>query len=53
MLNATGYFQVVLTRLKDDLNCKVRDWADDVVFWGHDPMELIDTWNIGYDSSKA
>ena len=41
VLNATGYFQAVLSQLLDGLDCEV--WVDDVVFWGKSATELMDT----------
>ena len=39
-LNATAYFQGVMTELTG-LNCKV--WVDDIVWWGADEDDLLNT----------
>ena len=41
VLNATTYFQGVLTELLAGLNCKV--WVDDIVWWGADEDDLLNT----------
>eukprot|EP00903_Cladosiphon_okamuranus_P011351 g10699.t1 len=41
VLNATAYFQATMTELLEGLNCMV--WVDDVIYWGHDEDDLLDT----------
>ena len=47
ILNATSYFQATLTRILDGLNCFV--WVDDVVYWGMDEDDLLDTLDLILD----
>lgn len=41
VLNASGYFQVVLTQRLEGLDCEV--WVDNFVFCGREQTELFDT----------
>ena len=41
VLNATACFQGVMTELLAGLNCKV--WVDDIVWWGADEDDLLNT----------
>ena len=41
ILNATSFFQATLTQVLAGLNCMV--WVDDVVYWGVDEDDLLDT----------
>ena len=43
VLNATAYFQVVMNELLADLNFKV--WVDDIVWWGADKDNLLNTFD--------
>ena len=43
VLNATAYFQGVMTELLTGLNCKV--WVDDIVWWDADEDNLLNTLN--------
>eukprot|EP00903_Cladosiphon_okamuranus_P017435 g16059.t1 len=44
VLNATSYFQATMTELLDGLNCMV--WVDDVIYWGHDEDDLLNTLEL-------
>ena len=44
MLNATSYFQATLTRVLEGLNCMV--WVDDVIYWGLDETDLLNTLGL-------
>ena len=41
VLNATAYFQDVMTELLAGLNCKV--WVDNIVWWGADEDNSLNT----------
>ena len=41
VLNATGYFQGIMTGLLAGLQCKV--WVDDILWWGKDEQDLMCT----------
>ena len=41
VLNATAYFQGVMTKFLTDLNCNL--WVDDTVRWGADEGYLLNT----------
>ena len=41
VLNATSYFQGVMTELLAGLSCKV--WIDSIVSWGNDEDDLLNT----------
>ena len=41
VLNATAYFQGMMTELLAGLNCKV--WVDGIVWWGADKDDLLNT----------
>ena len=44
VLNATSYFQATMTSLLSGLNCMV--WVDDVIYWGHDEQDLLQTLDL-------
>ena len=51
VLNATAYFQGVMTELLAGLNCKV--WVDDIVWWDADENNLLNTLNKTLGRLKA
>ena len=44
ILNATSYYQATLTRVLEGLNCMV--WVDDVIYWGLDEPDLLNTLDL-------
>eukprot|EP00903_Cladosiphon_okamuranus_P006086 g5996.t1 len=44
VLNATSYSQATMTELLDGLNCMV--WVDDVIYWGHNEDDLLNTLEL-------
>ena len=47
VLNATSYFQATMTVLLEDLYSMV--WVDDVIHWGHDEEDLLNTLDLILD----
>ena len=47
VLNATAYFQGVMTELLAGLNCKV--WVEDIVWWVADKNNLLNTLDKIFD----
>ena len=44
ILNATSYFQSTLKRVLEGLNCTI--WVDDVIYWGLDETDLVNTLEL-------
>ena len=44
ILKAISYFQATLTRVLEGLNCIT--WVDDVIYWGLDETDLLNTLGL-------